>query len=299
MPVNEIKKVGFIGAGIMGCWNSMITAAAGYNAVVYDVSEAIITSAPDRIRKQLKIASRFGVIDSGQAEAGLGRISFTMDAAEVADNADLLSESILEKLELKRRVHQQFDSLCPGKTIITTNTSSLLVSEIEDAVKRRDRFAALHFHLYGKLVDIVAGPKTDAGVVDILRRFTLSIDQTPVVHTAEKDGYLWNTLLIQSHKTAILLVADGYGTVENVDRSVMAAGYNSTPPFVQLDTVGLDLARDIFQAKYERDHDPDFKRAIDFLDTYIKRGELGIKTGKGFYTYPNPAWQRPDFLRGQ
>ncbi len=298
MAIDEIKKVCFVGAGIMGCWNSLITAAAGYDAVVYDISGDIISSAPKRQGKQLKIAARMGVIDAGQAEAGLSRIRFTSDAEEAADNADLLSESTPEKLDLKRGIHKRFDDLCPAKTIFTTNTSSLLVSEIEDSVNRRDRFAALHFHLYGKLVDIVAGQKTDPAVIETLRRFTLSIDQTPVIHTAEKDGYLWNTLLINTHKTAVLLVADGYGTVENVDRSVMAAGYNSTGPFIQLDTVGLDLARDVFQAKYERSGDPEFKRAVDFLDTYIKRGELGMKTGKGFYSYPNPSWQRPDFLRG-
>lgn len=298
MAINEIKKVCFVGAGMMGCWNSLITAASGYEAVVYDVSRNVIESAPDRQKKQLKIASRMGVIDAAAAEAGLDRIKFILDPEEATDNADLLSESTPEILELKRDIFKQFDSICPSKTIFTTNTSSLLVSEIEDAVKRRERFAALHFHFYGKLVDIVAGPKTDKDIIDILRRFSLSIDQTPVIHTAEKDGYLWNTLLINTHKTAILLVADGYGTVENVDRSVMAAGYNSTGPFIQLDTVGLDLARDIFMAKYKRNGDKEFKRAVDFLDTYIARGELGMKSGKGFYTYPNPSWQQPDFLRG-
>jgi len=297
MAIDEIRKVCFIGAGIMGCWNSLVIAAGGYDAVVYDVSEEMISTAPERQRKQKKIAVRMGILNAETADAALQRIRFTTNAEDAVDNADLLSESIPEKLELKRSIHKKFDLLCPEKTIITTNTSSLLVSEIEDAVKRRDKFAALHFHLYGRLVDIVGGPKTDAKVIETLKRFTQSIGQTPVIHTAEKDGYLWNTLLILNHKNAILLVADGYGTVENVDRSVMAAGYSSFGPFVELDSVGLDLARDVFQAKYERGKDPEFKRAIDFLDGYIKKGHLGIKTGKGFYTYPNPAWQHPDFLK--
>lgn len=297
MTIDEIQNVCFVGAGIMGCWNSMIIASAGYDVVVYDVSEEMIATAPERHKKQMRIASKMGVLDGAKTEVGLCRIRYTGDAEKAVENADLLSESVPERLELKRQIHKEFDLICPDKTIFTTNTSSLLVSEIEDAVNRRDRFAALHFHLYGHLIDIVGGPETDPAIVDILTRFTRSIDQTPVVHTAEKDGYLWNTLLISGHKTAVLLVADGYGTVENVDRSVMAAGYNSTGPFAQLDAVGLDLARDVFQAKYERDKDTDYKRAVDFLDTYIQKGHLGMKTKKGFYTYPNPVWQQPDFLK--
>ncbi len=299
MDISEIKKVCFVGGGTIGCWNSLITAMAGYQAVVYDVSEAMLADAPNKHQQQLKGAAKLGLINGEHAEAGLARIHYTSDAQEAAQNADLLSESVPEKLSLKRQVHQQFDALCPEKTLFTTNTSSLLVSEIEDAVQRREKFSALHFHLYGGLIDIVGGPKTHPDVTETLRQFSISLNQTPVIHTAEKDGYLWNSLLILNHKNAIMLVVNGYGTVENVDRSVMAAGYNKIGPFGQLDMVGLDLARDIFQAKFERDGDPEFKRAVEFLDSYVNQGHLGMKSGQGFYQYPKAAWQSPTFLRGE
>lgn len=294
----EIKKVCFIGAGTIGCWNSLIVAMGGYDVVVYDIDKSMLDSAPDKHQQQLKAASKMGILNAELGAEALSRIRFTSDSKEAVENADLLSESVPEKLDLKRLVHRQFDVICPERTIMTTNTSSLLVSEIEDVVQRRNRFAALHFHLYGRLVDIVGGPETSPDVIVLLKQFVQSIDQTPIVHTTEKDGYLWNSLLILGHKNAIMLVLDGYGTVEDVDRSVMAASNSKTGPFAQLDIVGLDLARDIFQAKFDRSADQDFKRAIAFLDGYVARGEYGIKTGKGFYSYPNPAWQQSNFLKG-
>ncbi|GAA6134288.1 hypothetical protein NBRC116188_10770 [Oceaniserpentilla sp. 4NH20-0058] len=298
MQIPEIKTVCFIGAGTIGAWNSLITAAAGYEVIVYDISQDMLDSAPERQKHFLKGAVKLGAIQAQEAEIGLSKITYTTNLEEAISNADLISESVPEKIELKRSVFKQLDEICPEKTIFTTNTSSLLVSEIEDAVVRRDKFAAFHFHLYGGLVDIVAGPKTAEHIPQLLYRFCQSLNQTPIIHTAEKDGYLWNTLLILNHKNSIMLVLDGYGSIENVDRSYMAGGYNGIGPFGQLDMVGIDLARDIFQAKYERDGYIDFKRCVAFFDEYIARGEYGMKTGKGFYSYPKPLWQQPEFLKG-
>lgn len=296
--IPEIKKVCFIGAGTIGAWNAMVTAAAGYEVVIYDINEEMLASCPERQKKLLKGAVKLGTVDQANGELGLANTVYTSNLQKAVADADLISESVPENIQLKRQVFKELDEICPEKTIFTTNSSSLLVSEIEDSVKRRDKFAALHFHLYGALVDIVKGPKASDELAQLLRRFCQSIKQTPVIHTAEKDGFLFNSLLILNHKNSVMLVLDGYGTIENVDRSYMAAAYHKMGPFGQLDMVGIDLARDIFQAKYERDGDPDFKRAVAFFDEYIAHGDLGMKSGKGFYTYPNPAWQQPEFLIG-
>lgn len=298
--IPQIKKVCFIGAGTIGAWNAMITAAAGYEVVIYDIDNDMLNSCQKRQDKLLLAAVKLGAVTLENGELGLKSITYTRNLDEAVRDADLISESVPEKVDLKRRVFKQLDDICPEHTLFTTNTSSLLVSEIEDSVseKRREKFAALHFHLYGGLVDIVKGPKASDDLSQLLRRFCQSIHQTPVIHTSEKDGYLWNSLLILNHKNSVMLVLDGHGSIENVDRSYMAAGYNKMGPFGQLDTVGIDLARDIFQAKYERDGDPDFKRAVAFFDEYITRGDLGMKSGKGFYSYPSPLWQQPEFLIG-
>ena len=297
MPIAEIKKICLIGAGSIGCWNSLLFASAGYQCVVYDLSEAALASAPERQKWHIAMAQ--GMFSPEQVAAALPRISYTSSLETALQGADLISESVLEKLELKRQVHQQIEALCSPDAILTTNSSSLLVSEIEDAVVHRNRFAALHTNMLGRLMEVVPGPQTDPQVIDILTRFIVSCDQAPVVMLKEKDGYLANSMLFSWLKTAVLLVADGYGTFTDVDRSWCAGQNAPIGPMALVDGVGLDLIIDIFDAQFSKSADKDFKRAADFLRTYQARGLLGMKSGEGFYSYPDPAWQQPGFIMGR
>jgi 3-hydroxybutyryl-CoA dehydrogenase len=229
-------------------------------------------------------------------DAGLSRVSYTGDLQAAVKDADLVSESVLERLDLKRDVHRRLDAACPPKTILTTNTSYLLVSEIEDVVRRGDKFAALHFHLGGALLDIVAGPRTSPASVDLLKRFARSILQTPVVARKEKDGYLFNSIVFAMFKTAIQLVADGYADFEDVDRSYMAAMGLPVGPFGSMDMVGLDIVLDTLDSQAKRRDVDGCRKAAGIIRPLVERGDLGFKTGKGFYEYPGAAYQQPDFL---
>jgi len=297
MPIDEIKKVCFIGSGTMGCFNSLVTAIFGYDCVLFDMSGEALKAAPGRQRELgLALMARTGLLTQDLLQAGLSRIAYTADIEEAVRGADLVSESVPERLELKRQVHKNLDELCAPPTILTTNTSSLLVSEIEDVVKRGDKFAALHFHLGGTLLDIVGGPRTSAETIDILQRFARSIRQTPVVLKKEKDGYLYNSILIAMLKTASLLVIDGYADFQDVDRAYMAATGSLAGPFGMMDAVGLNVCLEIIEEQGKRRPGEEFKRMADYLRPFVNRSELGRKTGRGFYTYPDPAFARQDFL---
>lgn len=124
----------------------------------------------------------------------MNRITRTTDPEETARGIDLFSESVLEQLELKRETHGKFDQLLPAYAIMTTNTSTLLLSDIESAVKRGDKFAAMHFHQPSLLVDIVAGPRTSSITIDIVKRFVKSQGQVYVVLKKERGGYLHNAM---------------------------------------------------------------------------------------------------------
>ena len=298
MTIDEIKKICLIGAGSIGCWNSLLFASAGYECVVYDLSEEALASAPERQQWHIAMAQARGIFTPEQVEVAKKRISYTSSLETALEGVDLVSESVLEKLELKRKVHQEIEALCSPDVILTTNSSSLLVSDIEDAVSRRDKFAALHTNMLGRLMEVVPGPKTDPKVVDILTRFVVSCNQAPVVMLKEKDGYLANSMLFSWLKTSVLLVADGYGTFTDVDRSWCAVHNVPIGPIALADGIGLDVISDIFDAQYTKSGDEDFKRAADFLRTYLQRGLLGMKSGEGFYTYPNPAWEQPEFVMG-
>ena len=298
MPIDEIRKICFVGSGTMGCFNSLVSAVAGYDVVLYDVSEETLQSVTQRHQMLgMAMIERWDMTEE-KLKAGLARVRTTADAAEAAADADLLSESVFERVGLKREVHGQFDRLCPSKTIMTTNTSTLLVSQIEDVVDRGDRFAALHFHLLATLVDIVPGPRTDPKTIDVLERFARSIGQIPIIAKKENKGYLHNAMLVDWLKSGLRLVADGVVDLGDVDRSWMIV-HQGSGPFAVMDGVGLNVVFDAIEGEFEQTGDEALKGMLEVLRPHIERGELGVKTGKGFYAYPEPAFMQSGFLEGE
>jgi len=299
MPIEEVKKVCVVGAGTMGSRISLMCAARGYETIVYDASEEALQRAPQRQKEMTERIIMMGGLSQDEVDAGLKRITFTADPEKAAKKADLVSESVFEVVELKRKVHAQLDQLCPPNTILTTNTSSLLVSDIEDAVGRGDRFAAMHFHGgLGSLVDIMRGPRTSDETVDILKRFARSIGEVPMVMKKEKGGYLYNTLLGGLLGAAWGLVLGGYAEPEDVDRAYMLVNRQGVGPFGIMDAIGLNVIMDAAGGGGLEREEFGLQSAAEYLRPYIERGDLGTKTGKGFYTYPDPAYQQPDFLSG-
>ncbi len=299
MTIDEVRKVCVVGAGTMGYLISLQCAVRGYDTVLFDISKEVLQQVPSRQKDKASRLVSQGALSQSEVDAGLARITFTTDPARAAENADLLSESVPEIIELKRKVHAQFDQLCPPHTILTTNTSSLLVSEIEGSVRRGDRFAALHFYRFGTIVDIMGGPRTSPETMEILKRFARSLGEVPIVLKKEKDGYLQNTMLFALFQAAILLVIDGYAKMEDVDRSWIAVQGYSMGPFGIMDQRGLDVYLNIAEALAHRRRGKAWKQIADFLRSYVERGDLGVKTGKGFYTYPDATFLRPGFITGQ
>jgi enoyl-CoA hydratase / 3-hydroxyacyl-CoA dehydrogenase len=296
--IPEIRKICFIGAGTQGCINSLICSAYGYESVLYDQSQTALQQVTERQQAMGRSMIRQGIFDREALEQTLSRVSATTDLMSAVETADLLNESIHENLELKRKVHKELDALCPEKTILTTNTSSLLVSELEDTVERGDRFAALHFNGTFPFIDLVPGSRTSDGTVHILKTFIRSLDMRPMLLKKEKDGYLGNSLFISFLTTALLLVIDGHADLEDVDRTWMMIQNSPSGPFAQMDNVGLNVVLDIIgeQARRSRIDDSHYQKFAAFLNPFIKRGDLGVKTGRGFYQYPKPAYRDSGFL---
>lgn len=146
MKVEGINKVCVLGAGTMGLQISLVSARAGYEVIVFDASEDTLKQAPLRHNQIAQWIEQSGRFKFPNLEDILSRISYISNPAGAVQNVDLLSESVPEQLELKRKIHRQFESLCPPRVIITTNTSSLLVSDIDIALRRPEQFAAMHFH---------------------------------------------------------------------------------------------------------------------------------------------------------
>jgi len=297
MTIPEIQTVCYVGAGTMGCYNALVAALAGYHATIFDVHASALDEVQATQAQFGAFLTNAGFCDEEGLARARDRIRVETDLSVATANADLVSESIFERLDVKRTLHKQLDELCPPHTIITTNTSALRVSDIEDVVDRGERFAALHSHLGSPLVDIVGGPRTSAETIDILRRYTESLGGVPLLLKKEHPGYVLNAMLGPLLSTALLIESRGSAPVEDVDRAWMYFRRAPMGPFGMIDLFGIELIHDSWQF---RSVDPEMKdsqrRILGVLTPYLDRKELGIKSGKGFYSYPDPAYQADTFL---
>jgi 3-hydroxybutyryl-CoA dehydrogenase len=286
----------------MGCYNSLISSLAGYEVKLHDISEQALENAPQIQLNWAEILTEREIADRKSIETASARIIRTADPKAAAQGADLLSESVFERPDLKRETHQLFEKLLPPHAIMTTNTSTLLLSDIESAVKDGNRFAAMHFHQFTPLVDIVAGPRTSPETIDIIKWFIKSQNQVYVHLKKEREGYLHNDMFGALLSTAITLAVLLQVDFREVDRSWMLNQNTEAGPFFMMDHVGLNVIVDIFENKSLQEDalSPEIQNAIrDFLQPYIESGNLGVKTGKGFYTYPEPEFMEPEFLAGK
>jgi 3-hydroxybutyryl-CoA dehydrogenase len=298
MPVKEIKTICFVGAGTMGCVNALVAAVSGYDCILYDTSENALQSASQRLAVFAPLYAAPGIIDPENISDALKRIRFLSDPVAATRDVDLLSESVPENIVLKRKVHRTFDKLCPQHTIFSTNTSILLVSELEDAVTRRDRFAALHFNPGSKLVDVVGGPCTTTEALDVLCRFAKSLSLVPIKMRKENRGYIANYLFGALYESAMLLHKEWDQSIEDIDSAWMIGRGAMLGPFGVLDFVGLNVIFDgsNMNAEWNQEKKEISLLFLDALRPYIDRGDLGIKTGQGFYAYPETAFFQPGFL---
>ncbi len=299
MSVDDIKTVLVLGSGTMGSRISLGCALHGYDVVVYDVSEEALQGLEFRQQFMGHMWTEQGKTTREAVEVSLSRIRISSDPAEAATEADLLIEAVPERLNLKHEVFAQFEKLCPEHTIFVSNTSSLLTSEIETAVKRKSRFAALHFHGYKSVIDIMRGTQTSDETVELLKQFARSVGELPIVMKKEHPGFLHNYIFIVWLEAAMWLAAGGFGSIEDIDRSWMKVHEMRVGPFGMIDIVGLDVAVDVGEAMKAKGQPGHWEEIREFLQTYMDEGRLGVKTGRGFYTYPDPAYAQAGFLEGE
>jgi 3-hydroxybutyryl-CoA dehydrogenase len=297
MTIEEIKTVCFVGSGTMGCYNSVIAALAGYEVIVIDLSDEKLASVSARQKELSQPLVDSGLITADEVDRAIAQITLTSDLEQGLANADLVSESVFERLELKRQVHRDLESLCPKHTIITTNSSSLLVSEIESALDDGSRFAALHFYLGCPLVDIVGGLRTRPQVLDVLERYVVSLHCTPFRLHKEYPGYVFNALLTGLFVSAQLLVIEGIASTEDVDRAWMAHSKGALGPFALMDYIGINVFYDTWTDKKDKPHDQYLaSKLTPLFQPYIDKGTTGMSAGEGYYQYPNARCFEADFL---
>ena len=301
MKVEDINTVLVVGSGNMGQQIGFQCAVSGLDVVLYDISAEMLEKAMDRVGKLAKTYMAGGRITEAQAMEALERITTETDRKKAGKNADLISESIPEDPDLKGKTFAAFNDICPARTIFTTNTSSLLPSMFAAATGRPDRFAALHFHdtRFTNIVDIMPHSGTSPETLALIEAFAKKIGQVAIVLKKESNGYVFNAMLMTLLESAQTLAAKGVASVEDVDRSWMGVMHTLVGPFGIMDSIGIDTVYKITDYWAKKTENPQQAANAQFLKRYVDRGDLGVKTGRGFYDYPNPDFQKPGFIAGE
>lgn len=274
--VNEIKRIGVIGAGTMGRGIAQVFALYNYAVILVDTEDTILQKAFEKLKK---------FTDPDLWEKVSSLIVTSTDLEKLKD-CDLIIEAVFEDLSVKREVFKSINSLCKKTAILATNTSSISINELASEVAEPSRFIGMHFMnppKVMKLVEIIRGEKTSEETVDAVTELTRRLDKTFAV-VNDSPGFVSNRLLFALIGEAIKLLENGVSTKEDID-TVMKYGMNHPMGPVKLaDFIGLDVCLDIMQVIYENLNDDRYKPS-QLLETLVRDGKLGRKTGEGFYKY--------------
>jgi 3-hydroxybutyryl-CoA dehydrogenase len=280
-----IQKVAVVGVGLMGSGIAEITAKAGIDTIIREISDELLDAGMARLRASLDRGVAKQKLTQEERDAALARITPTTRLQDFAD-VDLVIEAIVENPQQKMQLFQVLDGICRRDTIFGTNTSSCSVTDLMAVTHRHDRVVGLHFFNpvpVMKLVEIVRTMATDDEVVRTLKELCTRVGKEPIV-AEDRSGFIVNRLLVPYLLDAIRVLEEGYGTVEDIDKGMTLGTGHPMGPFTLLDLVGLDTTLYISEIMFEEYREKRFS-APSLLRRMVAAGRLGRKSGRGFYDY--------------
>src|SRR5882672_3629199 len=283
----EIKKVGVLGCGLMGAGIAQTAASAGFETTVREVSEELLQKGFTGIEKSLEKFAAKGAITAAEQKATRDRLFGTTTFDDLADY-DIIIEAIIENLEEKRSTYRQLDAICKPETIFASNTSSLSITEMMTATSsdRQRRFVGMHFFKpvpLMKLVEVVRTILTDDASAKAATEFVRSVGKVPV-QAKDATAFIVNRLLVPYLLDAIRVYEGGLASLEDIDQAMkLGCGY-PMGPFTLLDLVGLDTTMYVAEVMFDEYREPRYAPP-PLLKRMVMAGQLGRKSGKGFYSY--------------
>jgi 3-hydroxybutyryl-CoA dehydrogenase len=283
-----IERVFVAGAGLMGHGIGQVHAAIGKQVTLYEPDLARAEAGRERIAGNLERAVAKGKLDAAARDATMGRIAVTNELAKVRD-ADLVVEAVFEDLDVKRELWRELDELAPETTIFASNTSSISIDRLAEALSpaRKGRFAGMHFFSpvpVMPLVELVRGHATTSETEAAIRALTDELGKKLIV-AADRPGFLVNRILMPFLAEAMRTYEEGTGSMEDIDTGARVGLNHPMGPFELADFIGLDVTLNVMQVQYDGLHAEHMKPPKVLVDL-VEAGHLGQKTGRGFYTYP-------------
>jgi 3-hydroxybutyryl-CoA dehydrogenase len=279
--------VGVVGAGQMGSGIAEVAAKAGANVVVFEPTEKLIDAGRKRISGSLERAASRGKLSEADRDATLARFTFTTDLADLSDR-QLVIEAVVEDEAVKGKIFAQLDELITDPdAVLASNTSSIPIMKIAAATKNPSRVLGLHFFNpvpVLPLVELVSTLVTAEGAAARVERFARDVLGKQVVRCGDRSGFVVNALLVPYLLSAIRMAETGVATVEDIDTAVVAGLSHPMGPLRLSDLIGLDTMKLIADSMYDEYKDPHYAPP-PLLLRMVEAGQLGKKSGKGFYTY--------------
>ncbi len=297
----KIQNVAVIGTGILGTQIAIQAACHNYKVVGFDLDATSWARVLERLKIRMQNSSRKPTIPWPQMKRGAKLVTQCASLKEAVAGTDLVIEAVPENLALKRKVFRELDIMAPRKAILATNSSSIPVSRLEKATNRPEKCLNIHFYSLDQgrnIVDVMGGTRTLPRIIKTGKEWVQSIGCIPLTVKKEILGFCFNRVWRAIKREALYMWAGGFVDFRDIDRGWMNWSGMSLGPFGLMDGVGLDVVYDIEMVYYQESKDPK-DRPPQALKAMIDRGNLGVKTGRGFYVYPDPEFRRPGFLKGR
>ena len=280
-----MKKIGVIGAGTMGTGIAHVSALSGFDVTLVDIEQNLLEHSLTSIKKGLKRQVDKGKISQEEMNTALGRIQ-TITEMKSLSSEDIVIEAATENKEVKISIFSELDTFCPEKTILASNTSSISISFIASATNRPEKVIGMHFMnpvSIMKLVEIIRGKLTSDETTKKVKNLVEVLNKIPV-ECNDSSGFVSNRILMPMINEAVFCLADGVATAEAIDKIMTVGMAHPMGPLTLADLIGLDICLAIMEVLHQ-DMGDDKYRPCPLLEEMVSAGNLGRKTGQGFYSY--------------
>ena len=295
MTIHNISHIAVIGAGLMGHGIAQEFASAGYHVRLHDVTDEHLQTARTQIEKNLGVLAENAIIEKGSIPSTLQRIQTATELATVAENADFVVEAVTENLPLKQQIFEELDAICPPHTILASNTTALMPSQIGANAKRKDQILNTHYFnppYLIPLVELIRSPDTSDETVSVAFELLTSIGKTPAIIEKEALGFVGPRLQAALIREAFAIVERGIASAETVDlvvRNSFGRRLSVAGPFEVFELAGWDLVLAAFEELYKDLNSSDDINPL--LQQMVESGKLGVKSKEGFYEWTDEKVQ--------